>query len=148
MVLLRKDFIIDPYQIHEASARGADMILLIASVLEKREVEELALEAVSLGLHVLFEVHNAHELDKYHPVIRYVGVNNRDLKTFQVDTSRSLELLPDMPEGIIPVSESGLSHPGEIARLSAAGYRLFLMGETFMREEDPGAECKKLMEKL
>jgi indole-3-glycerol phosphate synthase len=148
MVLLRKDFIIDPYQLHEASAFGADMVLLIASVLEKREVEELALEASSLGLQVLFEVHNADELDKHHSVIRYVGVNNRDLKTFQVDTSRSLELLSEMPEGVIPVSESGLSNPGEIARLSAAGYRLFLMGETFMKEEDPGAECKKLMEKL
>jgi len=146
--LLRKDFIIDPYQLHEASAYGADMVLLIASVLEKREVEELALEADSLGLSILFEVHTADELEKYHPLIQYVGVNNRDLKTFQVDTARSLEILPEMPGGVIPVSESGLSKPGEIQKLFSAGFPLFLMGETFMKEQDPGAACKKLMEKL
>ena len=146
--LLRKDFIIDPYQLHEASASGADLVLLIAAILEKGEVEELALEAESLGLGVLFEVHTADELKKHHSLIKYVGVNNRDLKTFQVNTARSLEILPEMPGGVIPVSESGLSKPEEIVRLSAAGYRLFLMGETFMKQKDPGAECKKLMEKL
>lgn len=146
--LLRKDFIIDPYQIHEASAYGADLVLLIASVLEKGEAEELALEADSLGLSILFEVHTADELEKYHPVMQFVGVNNRDLKTFQVDTARSLDILPEMPEGVIPVSESGLSRTGEIAKLFSAGYPLFLMGETFMKEQDPGAACKKLMEKL
>lgn len=148
LVLLRKDFIIDPYQLHEASAAGADMILLIAAVLEVNEVEDFALEAESLGLHVLFEVHDARELKKYHKSIGYMGVNNRDLKTFQVDTNRSLELIQAMPEGVIPVSESGLSSPGEIVSLSEAGYRLFLMGETFMKEKDPGAACKKLIEGL
>lgn len=148
LVLLRKDFIIDPYQLHEASASGADMILLIAAVLEFYEVADLAMEAESLGLKVLFEVHNASELKKHHSSISYVGVNNRDLKTFQVDTHRSLELFQEMPDGVIPVSESGLSSPGEIARLSEAGYRLFLMGETFMREKDPGAACKKLIADL
>lgn len=148
LTLLRKDFIIDPYQLHEASAYGADMVLLIASILEPREVEELALEAHALGLEVLFEVHNAAELEKHHPAIKYVGVNNRDLKTFQVDTGRSLELIHQMPAGVVPVSESGLSSPAEIGKLSEAGYRLFLMGETFMKEKDPGAACKILMEKL
>jgi indole-3-glycerol phosphate synthase len=148
LVLLRKDFIIDPYQLHEASACGADMVLLIAAILERHEVEELALEAASLGLSVLFEVHDAGELDKHHPAIKYVGVNNRDLKTFKVDTGRSLELINRMPVGVVPVSESGLSTPGEIGKLSAAGYQLFLMGEAFMREKDPGAACRKLMEKL
>jgi indole-3-glycerol phosphate synthase len=75
-------------------------------------------------------------------------VNNRDLKTFQVDTRRSLELIQQMPLGVVPVSESGLSTPGEIGKLSAAGYRLFLMGEAFMKEKDPGAACNLLMEKL
>ena len=148
LVLLRKDFIIDPYQLHEASAFGADMVLLIAAILERHELEELALEAVSLGLNVLFEVHDACELEKHHPAIKYVGVNNRDLKTFQVDTGRSLELIQQMPVGVVPVSESGLSTPGEIGKLSAAGYRLFLMGEAFMKEKDPGAACNSLMEKL
>jgi len=148
LVLLRKDFMIDPYQIHEASAYGADMVLLIAAILEARQVEDLALEATSLGLRVLFEVHDAKELEKYHPAIQYVGVNNRDLKTFQVDTRRSLELIRQMPAGVVPVSESGLSSPAEIVKLSEAGYRLFLMGETFMKESDPGAACSLFMEKL
>jgi indole-3-glycerol phosphate synthase len=148
LVLLRKDFIIDPYQLHEASACGADMILLIAAILEPREVEELALEATSLGLKVLLEVHDAKELEKHHPAIQYVGVNNRDLKTFQVDISRSLELITHMPAGVVAVSESGLNSPAEIKKLSDLGYKLFLMGETFMKEKDPGAACRLLMEKL
>ena len=148
LVLLRKDFIIDPYQLHEASAYGADMVLLIAAILDRREVEELALEAAILGLNILFEVHHAGELEKYHPEIKYVGVNNRDLRTFKVDTGRSLELIGEMPPGVVPVSESGLSHPDEIRRLSAAGYRLFLMGETFMKEKDPGVACRRLMDSL
>ena len=148
LVLLRKDFIIDPYQLHEASAYGADMVLLIAAILEGHEVEELALEAASLGLSVLFEVHDAGDLEKHHPSIKYVGVNNRDLKTFKVDTVRSLELIGRMPGGVVPVSESGLSTPEEIGRLSEAGYQLFLMGEAFMREKDPGAACSLLMKKL
>ena len=148
LVLLRKDFIIDPYQVHEASAYGADMILLIAAILEPREVEELALEATSLGLKVVLEVHDAKELEKHHPAIQYVGVNNRDLKTFQVDIRRSLELITHMPAGVVPVSESGLNSPAEIGKLSDLGYKLFLMGETFMKEKDPGAACHLLMENL
>ena len=148
LVLLRKDFIIDPYQLHESSAYGADVVLLIASVLAPGEVEELALEAASLGLHVLFEVHEAAELEKHHPSIKYVGVNNRDLKTFQVDTARSLELIGQLPRGVVPVSESGLIDPGVIRTLFAAGYRLFLLGEAFMKENDPGIACKKILEQL
>jgi indole-3-glycerol phosphate synthase len=148
LVLLRKDFIVDSYQLHEASAYGADMVLLIASILDRREVEELALEATSLGLNTLFEVHHERELEKHHPAIKYVGVNNRDLKTFKVDTGRSLDLIGKMPAGVVAVSESGLGHPEEIRKLSAAGYRLFLMGETFMKERDPGAACRRLMKRL
>lgn len=148
LTLLRKDFIIDPYQLHEASAYGADMVLLIAAILDRLELEELALEATSLGLNILFEVHNRGELEMYHPAMKFVGVNNRDLKTFKVDTDRSLELIGEMPHGVIPVSESGISHPDEIKKLSAAGYRLFLMGETFMKEEDPGLACRRLMDRL
>ena len=148
LVLLRKDFIIDPYQLHEASAYGADMVLLIASILDRREVEDLTLEAASLGLNILFEVHHAKELEKYHPEIRFVGVNNRDLKRFKVDTGRSLELIGEMPPGVIPVSESGLTGPDEIRKLWEAGYSLFLMGETFMKESNPGTACRRLIESL
>jgi len=148
LVLFRKDFIIDPYQLHEASAYGADMVLLIAAILDPREVEDLALEAASLGLHVLFEVHHRRELEKYHPEIRYVGVNNRDLKTFRVDTERSLELIADIPPGVVPVSESGLSRPGEVRKLKDAGYELFLMGENFMKEKYPGDACRRFIEEL
>jgi indole-3-glycerol phosphate synthase len=148
MVLLRKDFIIDPYQLHEASAYGADIILLIAAILDPFEVEELALEAASLGLNVLFEVHDEAELKKYHPEIKFVGVNNRDLKTFKVDTQRSLDLIGEMPDGVVPVSESGLGDISEIRKLHNAGYRLFLMGESFMKDEDPGAACRRFMERI
>ena len=148
LVLLRKDFIIDPYQLHEASAYGADMVLLIAAILDRREVEELALEAVSLGLNILFEVHHKGELELYHPEIRFVGVNNRDLKTFKVDTGRSLELIGALPPGVVPVSESGLSDPEEIRKLRTAGYSLFLMGENFMKEKDPGLACQRFINNI
>ena len=120
---------IDPYQVHEARAYGADMILLIAAILGKQELADLAGEAKALGMHVLLEVHDAYELEKYVPGIEFVGVNNRDLKTFRVDTRRSMDLIGQMPYGVTPVSESGISKPEEIEKLSAAGYKLFLMGE-------------------
>ncbi|MEN8158215.1 MAG: indole-3-glycerol phosphate synthase TrpC [Bacteroidota bacterium] len=146
--LLRKDFIIDPYQLHEASAMGADVILLIAAILEKHEVAELSREARSLGLHILFEVHGEEELEKYDSSIEYVGVNNRDLKTFRVDTRRSLDLIGKMPPGVVAVSESGISSREEITILSEAGFRLFLMGERFMKQADPGAACKTFIHQI
>ncbi len=148
MVLLRKDFIIDAYQLHEALAYGADMVLLIAANLEQREVADLSLEARSLGLRVLFEVHSEDEMEKYHPAIDYVGVNNRNLKTFTVDTRLSLKLIGQMPKGVVPVSESGLSSVDEVLKLNKAGYKLFLMGEAFMREADPGLASALFMEQL
>ena len=148
LVLLRKDFIIDRYQLHEASAYGADMVLLIAAILGPGEIEELSSEAASLGLNILFEVHSAEELEKYHRDIKYIGVNNRDLKTFKVDTGKSLELIDKIPAGVVPVSESGLGDPLEMKVLHNAGYRLFLMGETFMKENDPGAACKRFIDHL
>jgi indole-3-glycerol phosphate synthase len=146
--LLRKDFMIDPYQIHEASAYGADMVLLVAAVLEKQEVADLAGEARSLGLQVLLEVHDAVELEKYHPAIEFVGVNNRDLKTFRVDTGRSLELIGRIPEGVVGVSESGISDIDEIERLYRAGFKMFLVGEHFMKQQDPGEACRSLIGQL
>lgn len=148
MTLLRKDFMIDPYQLHEAKAYGADMILLIASILEKSEVADLALEARSLGLQVLLEVHGPQELDKFHPSIGLVGVNNRDLKTFKVNTGMSLEVIRHMPAGVICVSESGISGRDEIQKLRKAGFKLFLIGEAFMKHRSPGRACKELIEQL
>jgi indole-3-glycerol phosphate synthase len=146
--LLRKDFIVDSYQLHEASAYGADMILLIAAILDKEKLADLAREANLLGLHVLLEVHDANELEMYVPSIGFVGVNNRDLKTFRVDTGRSLELIGQIPSGVVAVSESGINTPEEITRLSEAGFKLFLMGERFMRQPDPGEACLNFMKKI
>jgi indole-3-glycerol phosphate synthase len=111
-------------------------------------VADLSLEARSLGLSVLFEVHSEDEMEKYHPAIDYVGVNNRNLKTFNVDTGLSLKLIGQMPEGVVPVSESGLSSVDEILKLDKAGYKLFLMGEAFMREADPGRASALFIEQL
>ncbi len=136
MVLLRKDFIFDAYQLHEALAYGADMVLLIAANLEQREVSDLSLEARSLGLSVLFEVHSEDEMEKYHPAIEYVGVNNRNLKTFEttLDTTRTLSKLT--PADRLIVSESGLSTPDDLADIARYGVRCFLIGESLMRKEN------------
>jgi len=111
-------------------------------------IADLALEARSLGLQVLFEVYGMPELEKYHDSIGFVGVNNRNLKTFQVDTGRSMELIGQMPKGITPVSESGLGNGDEIRSMWMAGFRLFLMGESFMKEQNPGRACKTFMQEL
>ena len=146
--LLRKDFIIDPYQIHEASAYGADIVLLIASILSKSEISDLAVEAGLLGLQVLFEIHDQTELEKYHESIGMVGVNNRNLQTFQVSIKNSLDLKDHLPANVIPVAESGLKGKGEIEMLQKAGYQLFLIGETFMKQADPGMACKTFIQSL
>ncbi len=148
LVLLRKDFIIDPYQLHETLAYGADMVLLIAAILERSQVEELALEAAELGLQVLFEVHQAGDLEKYHSSIGWVGVNNRDLKSFRVDTGISLSLAGQLPRGVVPVSESGLHLKEEVELLWKAGYRYFLMGERFMKSGDPGHACREWIDQF
>jgi indole-3-glycerol phosphate synthase len=146
--LLRKDFIIDPYQVLEAKAYGADLILLIAAILDSERVKELAGMARTLGMHVLFEVHNRGELDLWVPGIRFVGVNNRDLRTFAVDLSVSERLAGDMPDDVIRISESGLSGAEEVYRLHRLGFQGFLMGERFMRTGDPGSALSELMESL
>jgi indole-3-glycerol phosphate synthase len=148
LTLLRKDFIVDPYQLHESSAFGADMVLLIASILDRHQVTDLAMEARSLGLRVLFEVHDAADLEKYHPSIAFVGVNNRDLHTFSVDTGKSRDLIRHMPEGITAVTESGISHIHEIRDLWESGFSLFLIGTHLMVQKDPGAACNALIEQL
>lgn len=147
--VLRKDFTIDPYQIYEAKAFGADVVLLIAAVLQPRESESLANLAMELGLEVLLEVHDRRELlEHIGSPARLIGVNNRNLKTFEVRLETSLELIEEIPDTAVPVSESGLKSADEIFRLRSAGYRGFLMGEQFMKAEDPGMEAAQLINTL
>ena len=143
--LLRKDFVVDGYQLHQAAAWGADAVLLIAAALEKNECRELACQARELGLEVLLEVHGEDELAYVSPEVNMVGVNNRNLKTFHTDVAVSLQLAGMMPAGVVRVSESGIDDPAVVSRLKQAGYDGFLIGERFMREPDPGAVLKDFL---
>ncbi len=146
--LLRKDFIVDEFQIYEAKAIGASAILLIAASLSKNEVHKFAHLAKEIGLEVLFEIHNESELEKISDYVNIVGVNNRDLKTFKVDVNQSINLAGIIPDKFIKISESGISDPSTIKMLKTYGYKGFLMGETFMKEKDPGEACLKFSELL
>lgn len=146
--ILRKDFMIDEYQIVEAKAYGADVILLIAACLSKEKALELAKKAKDLGLDVLMEIHNAEELEVVNDYVDIVGVNNRNLKTFEVSVETSVELSKLIPENFIKISESGLAGSEEIKYLRKHGFRGFLIGETFMKTDNPGATCKKLISEL
>ena len=146
--ILRKDFMIDTYQIFEAKAHGADVILLIAACLEKELVETLAKEAKTLGMEVLMEVHNAEELEKVNDYVDIVGVNNRNLKTFKMDVETSVRLSKLIPGGFVKISESGLDKAETIHYLREKGFKGFLIGETFMKTENPGAACRKLITEL
>ena len=144
--VLRKDFMIDPYQLFEAKAFGADVILLIAAVLKPEKVRLLSQTAHDLGLEVLLEVHEEEELvrnDLTH--IDLVGVNNRNLKTFEVSLEMSKNLSGRIPKDKLAVSESGISDPGAIRELREYGFRGFLIGENFMKTEDPGVEAREFI---
>ena len=143
--VLRKDFIIDPYQVHEARALGADCILLIAACLEDGRMQELADLAVELGMDVLVEVHDGGELERMLPLgLPLVGINNRDLRTFETRLETTLDLLGCIPEGSIVVTESGIHTADDVARMRAAGVHTFLVGEAFMRADDPGEQLARL----
>lgn len=147
--LLRKDFTVDPYQIIEAKAHGADLILLIAAVLSTEEIQSFSSLAKSLGLEVLLEVHNKEELDKsLMPSIDMIGVNNRNLKTFEVSIEHSIELASHIPDSFVKVSESGISEVSSIKTLQQYGYKGFLIGENFMKTEDPGKAAKQFVTQL
>lgn len=147
--LLRKDFITDPYQLLEAKAHGADVILLIAAALDPDQTKELALQANDLGLEVLLEVHTADELDTHlNDHCHMLGVNNRDLKTFQVSVETSKELAAAIPDRVVKVSESGISDEKTIAALRPYGFRGFLVGEHFMRTEDPGQTAAQFINSI
>ena len=146
--ILRKDFMIDPYQLTEAKAYGADVILLIAACLDKKQAEQLAKEAKNLGMEVLMEVHNAEELEKLNDFVDIVGVNNRDLKSFNVNVETSVKLAKLIPDRFVKISESGLTGAETIHYLRENGFKGFLIGETFMKTENPGEACRKLIEYL
>ncbi|MHC2990801.1 indole-3-glycerol phosphate synthase [Pontibacter sp. HJ8] len=147
--ILRKDFVVDEYQIVEAKSIGADAILLIAAALEPARLKELAAFARSLGLEVLLEVHDKEELDEaFNEYVSVVGVNNRNLKTFRTDIGLSFELAQYIPAGITKVSESGLSQPQTLVELQQAGYNGFLIGETFMTDSRPERAAAAFIKEL
>lgn len=148
MPVLRKDFMVDRYQLFEAKAYGADVILLIAAALTHTEVRDLAAEAKQLKLEVLFEIHSEDELDKLTPDIDMVGVNNRNLKDFTVSVQRSIDLVHKIPNEFVKVSESGISSPDTVKALRELGYKGFLMGENFMKTTDPGQAAKEFIAML
>lgn len=149
MPLLRKEFIIDEYQILEAKAYGADVILLIAAILTSAQIKTLSELAKSLSLDVLLEVHNVAELQKsVMPSLDMLGVNNRNLKTFEVSLETSKSLSEQIPDDFVKVSESGISQVAAIEELKTYGYRGFLIGENFMRTEHPGRAAAQFIETL
>lgn len=146
--ILRKDFIIDPYQIVETRALGADAILLIATILHKDEIISFSELAHALEMEVILEIHDLSELDKYHDTIDIIGVNNRDLKTFQTNIHNSIDMINYLPHGKICISESGINSPSEANLLLNAGYTGLLIGELFMKEKDPGLAFAAFVQQL
>ncbi|MBI2095190.1 MAG: indole-3-glycerol phosphate synthase TrpC [Candidatus Omnitrophica bacterium] len=138
--ILRKDFIVDEYQVWESRLAGADAVLLIAAALPAGKLGALARRAAALGLDVLFEVHSAGDLRKIGPLRPgLVGINNRDLRTFRADLGVTRELLRHLPKGVLAVSESGIQTPDDLIYLKNLGARAALVGESFMKEKNPGA---------
>lgn len=146
--ILRKDFVVDEYQIVEAKSIGADAILLIAECLDKQQVKQLASFAKSLGLDVLMEVHSERQLDKITPDLDVLGVNNRNLETFEVSINTSLELFDKIPEDFVRISESGISNVEAILTLKEAGYQGFLIGEYFMRDAQPHKRAQRFIKEI
>ena len=144
---LRKDFMVDPYQVYEARALGADCILLIVAALDDGAMRELAALTTELGMHVLVEVHDARELERALPLnAELLGINNRDLRTFETSLDTTIALLPDIPAGATLVTESAIHTADDIALMRGHGVNHFLVGEAFMRADDPGARLKELFE--
>jgi indole-3-glycerol phosphate synthase len=147
--VLRKEFIIDEYQIIEAKAHGADAILLIAGILNRTEIFQLSNAAKGFGLEVLLEVHNLKELKKsVMPSLDIIGVNNRNLKTFEVSLDTSRVLIEEIPDDFVKISESGISEVSAIKDLKSHGYQGFLVGENFMKTDNPGEAAHKFIKQI
>ena len=147
--ILRKEFIIDEYQIEESKGIGADVILIIASALDKNKAKELSHKAKELGLEVLLEVHNEAELESHiNPYTDFIGVNNRNLKTLKTDIEASFRLAEKIPNEFIKISESGITNPETIKKLRLFNFKGFLIGESFLRTEDPISACAEFVESL
>ena len=146
--LLRKDFMIDEYQLFESRLLKADVILLIAAVLGKEEIARFTSIAHELGMEVLLELHDESEIEKIDNKIDMIGINNRNLKDFKVDMDRSLKLLDRLPAGAVKISESGISDPAVVDFLRERSFQGFLMGENFMKSEDPSTACHDFISRL
>ncbi len=146
--ILRKDFILDEYQIVEAKAFGADVILLIAALLDAAQIRQLAAFAASLGLEALLEIRSREELPDDLSNLHAIGVNNRDLRDFSVDVSRALEIAAFLPADITKIAESGLKDAATILDLKRAGFHGFLIGEAFMRHSQPETACAELVQQI
>ncbi|HET7843636.1 MAG TPA: indole-3-glycerol phosphate synthase TrpC [Xanthomonadales bacterium] len=143
--VLRKDFVVDEYQVHEARALGADCILLIAAALDDAQLRDYLAVARGIGLDVLLETHDADELDRALATdATLIGINNRDLRTFSTSLDTTLALAPRVPKGRTVVTESGILEPAHVATMRAANIHAFLVGEAFMRAPDPGSELARL----
>lgn len=143
--ILRKDFILDTYQIIEARSIGADVVLLIAAILTPAKIKSLAKFAQSIGMEVLLEIHDKSELSSINQYVDVIGVNNRNLTTMTVDVGTSLNLIKHLPKSFLTISESGISSAETIIKLKNAYYNGFLIGEFFMSTSNPAGACKKLI---
>ncbi len=146
--ILRKDFMVDAYQIYEARLLKADVILLIAAVLDKEEIRDFTTLSHDLGMEVLLELHDKDELEKIDSRVDMIGINNRNLKDFSVNIAHSLDLLKELPQNVIKIAESGLSDPEMIRKLKKEGFNGFLVGENFMRTDNPAEACRDFILKL
>jgi indole-3-glycerol phosphate synthase len=146
--ILRKEFIIDPFQIHEAKSLGADIILLIAACLTPKEVHSFSALAKSLSLEVLLELHDEDEIGHICDEINFVGINNRSLKTFDVNIQRSLDMAKKIPDGKLKIAESGIDNPATISLFRDNGYAGFLIGENFMKTNNPGVALSNFIKNI
>ena len=145
--VLRKDFVVDAWQLYESRVLGADCVLLIAAALDDAQLSEFAFIAAELGMDVLLEVHDIDELERSLPVpARLLGINNRNLKTFEVSLQTTLDLKTMVPADRLLVTESGILAPADVALMRDAGVHAFLVGEAFMRQPDPGAALRGLFD--
>jgi indole-3-glycerol phosphate synthase len=146
--VLQKDFILDTYQITEAKAYGADAILLIAAMLSKNQINELSAFANTLGMEALLEIHSHEELNKINHQVQLVGINNRNLNNFKVDTENAIQLVREIPDRFVKIAESGIQNPQQASQLLSNGFDGLLIGSQFMKQTEPEKACKEFIDQL